>query len=90
MDLVAAIETMYKDIKLYINPINGLESPTDNSKGAELRKYAMDEQVKMIAGTRPVSDWDKLVQEYLDKGGAQVIQEYNANIKEKDPKALFK
>ena len=50
----------------------------------------MDEQVKMIAGTRPVSDWDKLVQEYLDKGGAQVIQEYNANIKEKDPKALFK
>lgn len=90
VDLVAAIETMYKDIKLYINPINGLESLTDNSKGAELRKYVMDEQVKMIAGTRPVSDWDKLVQEYLDKGGAQVIQEYNANIKEKDPKALFK
>lgn len=90
VDLVEEIESMYREIKLYANPINGLESPTDNSKGAELRKYVMDEQVKMIAGTRPVSDWDKLVQEYLDKGGAQVIQEYNANIKEKDPKALFK
>lgn len=89
-DLVESIEVMYKDIKLYANPISGLESPTDNTNGTELRKYVMDEQVKMIAGTRPVSDWDKLVQEYLDKGGAKIIQEYNAGIKEKDPKALFK
>lgn len=89
-DLVESIEAMYKEIKLYANPITGLESATDNAKGAELKKYVMDEQVKMIAGTRPVSEWDQLVQEYLSKGGADIIAEYNAGITEKDPKVLFK
>ncbi|MDQ1910681.1 extracellular solute-binding protein [Paenibacillus sp. GD4] len=89
-DLVKEIETMYKSVKLYANPINGLESPADLEKGDELKKYLMNEQVKMIAGQRPVSDWDKLVQEYMDKGGAKIVQEYNAGIKNKDPKALFK
>ncbi|WP_159886973.1 extracellular solute-binding protein [Paenibacillus puerhi] len=90
VDLVKGIEEMYKTTKLYANPINGLDSPADVAKGAELKKYVMNEQVKMIAGNRPVSDWDKLVQEYMDKGGADIVKEYNANIKNKDPKALFK
>jgi putative aldouronate transport system substrate-binding protein len=81
---------MYKGIKLYANPINGLESATDVEKGAELTKYLMGEQVKMIAGQRPVADWDKMVQEYMDKGGAKIIKEFNAGIKNKDPKNNFK
>lgn len=89
-DLVKSIETMYKSAKLYANPINGLDSATDVAKGTELKKYVMNEQVKMIAGNRPISDWDKLVKEYMDKGGADIVKEYNANIKTKDPKALFK
>jgi putative aldouronate transport system substrate-binding protein len=89
-DLVAQIEQMYKGIKLYANPINGLESATDVEKGAELTKYLMGEQVKMIAGQRPVADWDKMVQEYMDKGGAKIIKEFNAGIKNKDPKNNFK
>ncbi|GAB2670347.1 extracellular solute-binding protein [Paenibacillus thermoaerophilus] len=89
-DLVKAIQNMYKTTKLYANPVNSAESKTDIEKGAELRKYVMNEQVKMIAGNRPVSDWDKLVQEYLDKGGAKIIEEYNAQFKNKDTKALFK
>jgi putative aldouronate transport system substrate-binding protein len=90
VDLVAGLEEMFKHTKLYANPIFGLESPADNEKGDELKKYVMNEQVKMIAGQRPVSDWDKLVQEYMDKGGAQIIKEYNAGIKNKDPKSYFK
>ncbi|MVO98641.1 extracellular solute-binding protein [Paenibacillus lutrae] len=90
VDLVKGIEDMYKKTKLYANPINGLESAADVSKGPELKKYVMNEQVKMIAGNRPVSDWDKLVQEYMDRGGKEIVKEYNANIKVKDPKELFK
>ena len=35
----------------------------------------------MIAGNRPISDWDALVKEYMDRGGKQIIEEYNAEIK---------
>lgn len=90
VDLVAGIENMYKGIKLYTNPTNGLESPTEVGKGAELKKNLMNEQVKMIAGNRPVSDWDKIVQDYMKNGGEQIIKEYNEQIKGKDVKDLFK
>lgn len=89
-ELVAGIEQMYKGTKLFANPINGLESPTFLEKGEELRQYVMNEQVKMIAGQRPISDWDKLVQEYMDRGGAQIIKEYNEGIRDKDAANYFK
>lgn len=90
VDLVADIENMYKGIKLYANPINGIDSQADVDKGAELKKFLMNEQVKMIAGNRPVSDWDAMVSEYLKNGGEQIIKEYNDEIKNKDVKELFK
>jgi len=47
------------------------------------------EQQKMIAGQRPLSDWDKIVKDWMDGGGSQVIKEYNEQIKEKDVKKLL-
>ncbi|TLS52062.1 extracellular solute-binding protein [Paenibacillus antri] len=89
VDLVAQYEEMYTRINLYANPIIGQESETQNTKGTELDTYVMNEQIKMVMGQRPLSDWDKLVQEYLDQGGAQIIAEYNAGIENKDPKSYY-
>lgn len=67
--------------KLYYPPHVGIISPTETEVGAELTQFLMNEQTKMIAGNRPVSDWDAVVQEYMDRGGAKIIEEYNAEIK---------
>lgn len=70
-----------KKYKLYFPPHIGIISPTETEKGAELNQLLMNEQTKMITGNRPISDWDALVKEYMDRGGAKIIEEYNAEIK---------
>jgi len=70
-----------KKYKLYYQPTVGIISPTQTELGAELDQLLMNEQTKMITGNRPVSDWDALVKEYLERGGAKIIEEYNAEIK---------
>lgn len=72
----------YKD-KTYINPRNGIDSPTDSVRGTELTKMLIVEQTKMITGQRPVSDWDQMVKEWLDRGGEAIIREVNQGIEEK-------
>ncbi|MEF3302342.1 extracellular solute-binding protein [Paenibacillus sp. GYB003] len=84
--LAADIMKSYSTLKYYANPSNGIVSDTLISKGAELNKYLYDEQTKMIAGQRPISDWDKMVAEWKAKGGEQLIKEINAEIKIKDAK----
>jgi putative aldouronate transport system substrate-binding protein len=65
-----------------VNPINSVFSETRATKDTELSKFLYTEQTKMIFGEKPVSDWDKMVQEWMDKGGAQVIKEVNDALKE--------
>lgn len=89
VDVVRQYEEMYTRINLYANPINGLESETQVAKGAELETYVMNEQIKMVMGERPVSEWDQLVEEYLSQGGAQIIEEFNEGIEDKDPQAYW-
>ena len=67
--------------KLYYPPHVGIISPKETEVGAELTQLLINEQTKMIAGNRPISDWDALVKEYMDRGGKQIIEEYNAEIK---------
>ncbi|RAV21660.1 extracellular solute-binding protein [Paenibacillus contaminans] len=64
----------------YDDPSLGIYSETKAQKGAELDKFIYGELTKMVAGQRPVSDWDKMVQEWMDRGGAQVIKEVNDGI----------
>jgi putative aldouronate transport system substrate-binding protein len=81
-DVAAQFEEMHKNIKHYVNPINSVFSETRATKDTELSKFLYTEQTKMIFGEKPVSDWDKMVQEWMDKGGAQVIKEVNDALKE--------
>ncbi len=74
---------MSKDYKQYFQPNVGVVSETEVQKGAELTQFLMNEQTKMIVGQRPISDWDAMVDEYLARGGAQIIEEYNAVFKER-------
>ncbi|MFD0871446.1 extracellular solute-binding protein [Paenibacillus residui] len=69
-----------KEMKRYFPPNYGIQSETDNLKGTELLTFMMNEQTKMIVGQRPISDWDALVAEYLQRGGADIIKEVNAAI----------
>ncbi|WP_245954907.1 extracellular solute-binding protein [Paenibacillus flagellatus] len=84
--LAADIMKSYSTMKYYANPSNGIVSETMIAKGAELNKFLYDEQTKMIAGQRPLSDWDKMIDEWKAKGGEQLIKEMNAEIKIKDAK----
>ncbi|MDF2668635.1 MAG: transporter substrate-binding protein [Paenibacillus sp.] len=75
-------------MKHYYPPNYGIISETETTKGAELLTFMLNEQTKMIAGQRPISDWDALVQEYLKRGGTQIIKEVNDGIKERGYKDL--
>lgn len=81
--LAADIMKSYSTLNYYTNPALGIVSETALAKGGELNQYLYDEQTKMIAGQRPVADWDKMVDEWKAKGGEQIIEEINAGIKNK-------
>ncbi|MFC5450025.1 extracellular solute-binding protein [Paenibacillus aestuarii] len=75
-----ALADMLHNMKYYINPINRIISPTLMEKRDDLNKYITDETTKMIIGQRPVSDWDKMVQEFMAKGGKQMIDDVNKEL----------
>jgi putative aldouronate transport system substrate-binding protein len=87
--LVEEISKTYSTMKLYHNPSYNVISETDLTKGTDLKKYLLDEQSKMIAGQRPIADWDKMVDEWKAKGGENLIKETNDGIKIKDAKEAW-
>lgn len=78
--LAKELEDMHADIKHYQNPIHQVYSKTFVEKGQEITEKLLNEQARMITGDLPLSEWDRLVQEYLDSGGAQIIEEVNQEI----------
>jgi putative aldouronate transport system substrate-binding protein len=89
-ELAEKMEKMHKETKHFVNPLYQIYSETLISKGSELDKYLMEEQTKMIFGQRPISDWDKMVQEWKDKGGTQIVKEVNESMKANGVKGEFK
>jgi putative aldouronate transport system substrate-binding protein len=89
VQLTENIAKTYAGLKFYQSPNYPVVSETEIAKGTELKQYLLDEQTKMIAGQRPISDWDKMVDEWKAKGGEQIIKEINAGIKIKDPKEAW-
>lgn len=90
--LDAVVQDMLKvhgESKFYGSPHYAAPSPTYLEKGNELTQFLIDEQSKMIAGQRPVSDWDKMVDEFMKKGGDKWIEEVNAGITIQDPKEAW-
>ncbi|TLS51412.1 extracellular solute-binding protein [Paenibacillus antri] len=67
----------------YADPSRGIYSETWAQHGLELTNYLNGEITKMISGHRPVSEWDQMVQEWKDRGGADYIKEINEGIKAK-------
>lgn len=80
---IASIEQMEKTYNKnpYDDPSYLVYSETQASKGTELDKYLLGEQTKMISGQRPISDWDKMIEEWKSRGGAQLMKEVNDGIK---------
>lgn len=93
-EYIRGLEELFKTEKGYVNPINFATSDAFNNNGSVVSQWALGEQVKMIVSKDPITDevWDKMVQGYLEKGGAEIIQEVNASLREKgiDLSNLFK
>lgn len=67
--------------KFYINPVHRVHSEVKDAKEFEIYSTIIIEDVtKMIVGNIPVSDWDKMVQEFLGKGGQEIIDDVNAQL----------
>jgi putative aldouronate transport system substrate-binding protein len=58
------------------NPIAGLYSPTDGSKGIVLRTAFLDGLSDILFGRAPISGYDDLVQQWRAKGGDTIRAEY--------------
>ncbi|SDD41981.1 putative aldouronate transport system substrate-binding protein [Paenibacillus sp. UNCCL117] len=81
-----ASEEMLKQTKSYINPINRVKSAKFMEKWSELELMVRDEQTKMIVGQTKIADWDKMVQQFMSKGGKDVIDEVNKLMKDSNIK----
>jgi len=44
----------------------------------------------MVVGQRPISDWDKMVEEWMAKGGKQAIDEVNKELNDMKIKGEWK
>lgn len=62
------------------DPTLGLVSPTDNSRGVVLTNTFNDGLVDVIAGRRPLADYDHLVKDWQTSGGDSIRQEYQRAI----------
>ncbi len=58
------------------DPTLGLVSNTQFSKGIPLAKTVNDGLSDIVAGRRPMTDYDKLIKDWLAGGGAQIRKEY--------------
>jgi len=75
-----ALAGMLKSTKFYVDPTSRIIAPTYMAKKTELNQYITDETTKMVVGQRPVSDWDKMVEEFMAKGGKEAIDEVNQEL----------
>ncbi|MDN3017459.1 extracellular solute-binding protein [Paenibacillus sp. BSR1-1] len=73
---------MLSKSNFYISPVGRVHSDVFNDKAPVLSEYATNEFTKMIVGQRPISDWNKFVEEYMSKGGKDVIDDVNKLLKE--------
>lgn len=59
------------------NPAFSLISNTWTERGNELDKLIEDARVKFVLGAIDENEWNKVVEQWLQKGGDKVIEEYN-------------
>ncbi|MFD0620484.1 hypothetical protein ACFQZR_23750 [Paenibacillus sp. GCM10027629] len=85
-----AMTDYLKSSKFYVNPVKRIISTSYMEKNTELSQYISDETTKMVVGQRPISDWDKMVEEYMSKGGKEVIDQVNDEMKKNNIQGEWK
>ncbi|WP_169306547.1 extracellular solute-binding protein [Cohnella pontilimi] len=73
---------LLKTSKFYLNPIDRIHSEVLDAKVSELDKAVNDHQTRMIVGQESLDKWDDMVQEYLRKGGQDIIDDVNRKMQE--------
>ncbi|OIV38040.1 hypothetical protein BIV57_07845 [Mangrovactinospora gilvigrisea] len=59
-----------------MDPTTGLYSPTDGKKGLTIGQTVTDALTDIVAGRRPMGDYDKIVSTWRSQGGDQIRKEY--------------
>ncbi|WP_240941578.1 extracellular solute-binding protein [Paenibacillus sp. HB172176] len=75
----SAVDLM-KSTKTYLDPVNRIHSELYYAKSSELNKAVTDHQTRMIVGQESLDDWDKMVEEFMSKGGQDMINEVNSEL----------
>ncbi|RAP75975.1 extracellular solute-binding protein [Paenibacillus montanisoli] len=68
---------LLKTTKTYLDPVNRIHSDLLYAKVSELDQAVVEHTTKMIVGQEPIADWDKMVEEYLNAGGQEIIDDVN-------------
>lgn len=78
---VQQLEQEFINYESYVDPSYfGFSETLNDSRGADALTKLKDTQVKMIMGETPLSDWDKMVDEFLKNGGSDIIKEMNESL----------
>ncbi|WP_019908625.1 extracellular solute-binding protein [Paenibacillus sp. HW567] len=76
---IHAEELLLENVKVGVaDPTAALDSATYTSKGVELQQIISDATYKYIYGQIDKAGFEKEVQAWKDRGGAKIIEEYNA------------
>jgi putative aldouronate transport system substrate-binding protein len=65
------------------NPVEGLYSATNATRGGELNQLRQDRLVAVITGREPFGAFDRYVSDWRGRGGDQIRQEYEDALKER-------
>ncbi len=63
------------------DPVFGLYSPTNGSKGVTIQRTMIDGITDIIAGRRPVADFDQMIKDWQSAGGEQIRKEFQDAMK---------
>jgi putative aldouronate transport system substrate-binding protein len=58
------------------DPSLGLYSQTDSTRGTAIMQTVTDGFTDIVAGRRPMSDYDSIVRSWRSSGGDQIRKEY--------------
>ncbi len=65
------------------NDGDGLTTKAEVEYGADLQAFSMESYTNFITGKTSLDEWDKFVEEWNSRGGAQWTEEINAEYKDK-------
>lgn len=71
-----AVEVL-ADTKIYLDPVNRIHSEVKMANESELLLFLEENFTRMIVGQDPLENFDQVVQQYLNRGGKEMIDDVN-------------